>query len=205
MLEALIRIRRYIGCSQVTKRPIFDFISARIRPDVTIQVFAFDDDYSFGILQANAHWQWFTEKGSTLTERFRYTPHSVFDTFPFPQHPTPDKVEAVADAGRALHEYRRNEMEKSESGLTLRDMYRTLELPGANPLRDLHDALDQAVLAAYRFDAARDILEQLLALNFEVAAKIERGEPVTAPGIPPDYPDPGELVSDGCIQPPDLI
>jgi len=204
MLEALGRIKRYIGCSQVTKRPIFDFVSARIRPDVTIQVFAFEDDYTFGILQSNAHWQWFVEKASTLKSDWRYTSHSVFDTFPFPQRPTAERAKAVADAGRSLHEYRRGEMGNSES-LTLRDMYRTLEEPGSNPLRNLHDALDQAVLAAYGFDPDADILEQLLALNLEVAARIDAGEDVTAPGIPPDYPDPAELVSDGCIQPPDLF
>jgi hypothetical protein len=38
-----------------------------------------------------------------------------------------------------------------------------------------------------------------------VAARIEAGESVTAPGIPADYPNPAELVSDGCIQPPELI
>jgi hypothetical protein len=30
-------------------------------------------------------WQWFIGKCSKLTERFRYTPKSVFDTFPWPQ------------------------------------------------------------------------------------------------------------------------
>jgi len=205
MTERMAYIDRYICCSRVTKRPIFDFVSTAVRPDSSLQVFAFRDDYTFGILQSNAHWQWFVEKASTLKSDWRYTPHSVFDTFPFPQHPAPDRIKAVADAGRALHEYRRREMEKSESGLTLRDMYRTLDLPGTNPLRDLHKTLDQAVLAAYGFDPDRDILEQLLALNFEVAARIKAGELVTAPGIPPDYPEPCELVSDGCIQPPDLI
>ena len=90
--------------------------------------------------------------------------------------------------------------------LSLREMYRLMErLPGQYELRDLHAALDQAVIAAYGFAHDRDILEQLLALNNEVAARIDAGEPVTAPGVPPDYPDPGELVSDGCIQPPDLF
>lgn len=204
MTHYLKTIRRYIICSRVTKRPVFDFVSNSIRPDSSLKVFAFEDDYTFGILQANAHWQWFIEKASTLKSDYRYTSHSVFDTFPFPQHPSPAQVKAVADAGRALHEFRRERMASSGT-LTLRDMYRTLEEPGANPLRDLHDALDQAVLAAYGFDPDRDLLEQLLALNFEVAAKIEAGEPVTAPGIPPDYPNSAELVSDGCIQPPDLI
>ncbi|MDE2859603.1 MAG: N-6 DNA methylase [Chloroflexota bacterium] len=205
MLEQLNKLRRFVGCSQTTKRPIFDFISTRIRPDAKIQVFVFEDDYSFGILQSDAHWQWFMARCTTLTERFSYSSSIVFDTFPFPQHPTLVDVKAIADAGRALHEYRRQEMAKSESGLNLRDMYRTLEEPGNNPLRDLHDALDAAVLAAYGFDPDRDILEQLLALNLEVAARIEAGEGVTAPGIPPDYPDPADLVSDGCIQAPDLF
>jgi hypothetical protein len=204
MLAELAKIKRFVGCSQVTKRPIFDFISSQIRPDVTIQVFAFEDDYSFGILQSDIHWRWFTEKGSTLTERYRYTPNSVFDTFPWPQNPTPAQVKAVAEAGRTLHEYRRERMSKSET-LTLRDLYRSLELPGQNPLKDLHAALDAAVLAAYGFDADGDVLAQLLALNQTVAARIEAGEPVTAPGIPPDYPNPDELVSEGCIQPPELI
>ncbi len=204
MTHYLKTIDRYIVCSRVTKRPIFDFVANSIRPDSALKVFAFEDDYSFGILQSDAHWQWFVEKASTLKSDYRYTSHSVFDTFPFPQHPMPDQVKAVADAGRALHEFRRDHMALNDT-LTLRSMYRSLEDPGANPLRDLHDALDQAVLAAYGFDPDRDILEQLLALNLEVAAKIDAGEPVAAPGIPPDYPDPDELISDGCIQPPELI
>jgi hypothetical protein len=38
----------------------------------------------------------------------------------------------------------------------LRALYRTLELPGKNPLKDAHAALDAAVLAAYGFDAEKD-------------------------------------------------
>ena len=204
MTHYLKTIRRFITCSRVTKRPIFDFVSNSIRPDSSLKVFGFDDDYSFGILQADAHWQWFVEKASTLKSDYRYTSHSVFDTFPFPQQPAAGRVKAVASAGRALHEFRRERMESSGT-LTLRDMYRTLEEPGDNPLRDLHAALDAAVLAAYGFDPDADLLEQLLALNLDVAARIDAGEPVTAPGIPPDYPNPAELVSDGCIQPPELI
>ena len=78
----------------------------------------------------------------------------------------------------------------------LRALYRTLELPGANPLKDAHAALDAAVLAAYGFSAKKDLLAQLLALNRKVAAKIERGEPVTAPGVPKNYPDAKKLVTE---------
>ena len=49
----------------------------------------------------------------------------------------------------------------------------TLELPGHNPLKDAHAALDAAVLAAYGFSAKKDLLGQLLALNLEVARRID--------------------------------
>ena len=62
------------------------------------------------------------------------------------------------------------------------------------------EALDNAVLAAYGFSAKKDLLAQLLALNLDVARREAAGEPVTAPGIPPGYPDPARLVTDDCIR-----
>jgi hypothetical protein len=75
------------------------------------------------------------------------------------------------------------------------------DLPGANPLKDAHAALDAAVLTAYGFSAKKDLLKQLLDLNQQVAANIEKGEPVTAPGVPPNYPDAKKLVTEDCIKP----
>ena len=204
MMRELEKLSRYVVCSRVTKRPIFEFARLPIHPSDLVQVFAFDDDYTFGILQSALHWAWFTEKGSTLTERYRYTPHSVFDTFTFPQSPPHAQVKAVADAARALHEWRRERMAKSE-GLTLRRMYQSLEQPGKNPLKELHEALNRAVYAAYDFNLHGNPLAQLLALNRAVHERIQAGEPVTPPGIPADYPNPAELVTEGCIQPPELI
>ena len=57
--NAMSKIRRYIGCSRVTRRPVMVFLSTKICPSDLIQVFAFDDDYSFGILQSSAHFEWF--------------------------------------------------------------------------------------------------------------------------------------------------
>ena len=56
-------------------------------------------------------------------------------------------------------------------------------------------------VAAYGFSAKKDLLAQLLALNLEVAAKIERNEPVTAPGDPKNYPEANKLVTEDCIRP----
>ena len=83
----------------------------------------------------------------------------------------------------------------------LRALYRTLELPGANPLADAPAALDAAVLAAYGFSPKADLLAQLLARNQTVAARIERAESVTAPGIPPVFPNPETLVTGDRIRP----
>jgi len=73
-------------------------------------------------------------------------------------------------------------------------------LPGGSPLKDAHAALDTAVLTAYGFSAKKDLLAQLLALNQQVAAKIEKREPVTAPGVPKNYHDPKKLVTEDCIR-----
>ena len=199
MIELLAKLPRYIVCSDTTKRPVFEFVAHAIRPDHKLRVFVFADDYSFGVLQSYAHWFWFVTKCSKLKSDFNYTSSSVFDTFPWPQSPAVGQVDAVAAAGREIRRVRAEALSKMKGGL--RALYRTLELPGANPLKDAHAALDAAVLAAYGFDPKGDLLAQLLELNQLVAARIERGEPVTAPGIPPGHPDPASLVTDDCIRP----
>jgi hypothetical protein len=161
--------------------------------------FAFDDDYSFGILQSNAHWQWFITKCSKLTERFRYTPESVFDTFPWPQSPTTKAINAVAKAGREVRRVRAGTLSKIKGGL--RALYRTLELPGVSRLKDAHAELDAAVLDAYGFSTKGDLLTQLLNLNLVVSSRIASGKEVTAPGVPVEYRNPQQLVTDDCIKP----
>jgi hypothetical protein len=199
MINLLATMPRYIACSDTTKRPIFVFISREIRPDHKLRVFAFADDYSFGIMQSHAHWLWFVTKCSKLKSDFNYTSSTVFDTFPWPRAATVKQIDAVAAAAREVRRVRVEALPKLKGGL--RALYRTLELPGANPLKDAHAALDAAVLAAYGFSAKQDLLAQLLALNQQVAAKIERGEPVTAPGVPRNYPDAKQLVTEDCIKP----
>jgi len=199
LIDLLEQLPRYLACAEVTKRPIFCFVASAIRPDHTLEAFVLADDYSFGILQSNAHWQWFVAKCSKLKSDFRYTPESVFDTFPWPQSPTKKQINAVADAGREVRRIRDAALLKVSGGL--RAVYRTLELPGKNPLKDAHAALDAAVLDAYGFSPNKDLLAQLLALNLEVARRIDKGQPVTAPGVPPSLGDPAPLITKDCIQP----
>ena len=58
-----------------------------------------------------------------------------------------------------------------------------------------------AVLDAYGFSAKKDLLKQLLDLNLGVARRIEKGEEVTAPGVPKGYGDAKGLVTEDCIRP----
>ncbi len=107
-------------------------------------------------------------------------------------------TEFVAWAGKNIR--RHAETLKNIKG-GFRDPYRTLELPGANPLKDAHATLDTAVLAAFGFYTKKDLLAQLRALNLESAHRIEDGRPVTAPGIPASCPDATKLVTPDCIVP----
>ena len=198
LVHSLISVRRFLVCSRVTKRPIFVFVDSTIRAGDALQAFIFADDYSFGIIQSSAHWQWFIARCSKLKSDYRYTADTVFDTFPWPQSPTIAQIDAVAAAGREVRRVRADALTNIKGGL--RAVYRTLELPGKNPLKDAHAALDAAVLAAYGFSAKADLLAQLLALNLDVSRREQAAEPVTAPGIPPGYPDLARLVTDDCIR-----
>lgn len=182
LIEKISSLPRYIVCGRVTKRPIFEFVSSAIRPNDALQVFSFNDDYSFGILQSTAHWEWFKARCSTLTERFRYTSDTVFDSFPWPQAPTLEQVRGVAEAAVALRGLRNEVMQRQ--GWSLRDLYRTLDTPGKNPLRDAQERLDAAVRAAYGMPAGADVLGFLLSLNGQLAAAEERGEAIVGPGLP---------------------
>lgn len=106
---------------------------------------------------------------------------------------------AVVTVGREVRRVREEALAKIDGGL--RAVYRTLELPGKNPRKDARAALDAAVLAAYGFSPQQDLLAQLLALNLSIAPKIEAGQSVTAPGIPPGYPEPAQLVTEDCVRP----
>jgi hypothetical protein len=162
-----------------------------------MMVFAFADDYSFGVLQSGLHWAWFTAKCSTLTERFRYTSDTVFDTFAWPQAPALKQIRAVADAACALRALRRETMSKND--WSLRELYKTLETPGANRLRDAQDALDVTVRAAYGMKPTEDILAFLLKLNLELAEKEANGQPITPPGLPATVKQPKDFISDDCV------
>ena len=157
--------RRYIALSIVSaeeRKSIYNFVSADIRPDASLQVFAFDDDYSFGVLSSAIHRAWFDERCSKLEARPRYTPTTVWNTFPWPSNPD---TRAVAEISELASHILNARAEYLDQGMSLRAIYDTLRQPGQSRLRDAHDKLDDAVFRAYGFSREDDLLAQLLALN----------------------------------------
>jgi hypothetical protein len=100
-------------------------------------------------------------------------------------------MRAVADAAVALRQMRRETMTKLD--WSLRDLYRSLEEPGANPLR-----------AAYGMGKNDDILTHLLALNHACAEKEKSGQKITPPGLPLPPEEHAAFITTDCIEAPQL-
>lgn len=197
LIQKINTIPRYIVCSRVTKRPIFEFVSSKIRPNDALQVFTLADDYSFGILQSNFHWKWFISRCSTLKKDFRYTSDTVFDTFPFPRSPTLEQVRQVAEASASLRQIRREIMNQYK--WNLRELYRRLtenpESTAIQSLQQAHDRLDRAVASAYQISPETDPLQFLLNLNWQVTGQETDGEKITGPGLPDCIEDPAPFIT----------
>ncbi len=114
--------------------------------------------------------------------------------------PKLDAVKAVAVAARKLRQVRRNLCAKHD--LSLRDLYRSAELPGNHPLDDAQEALDAAVRKAYGMTAKADPLKFLFDLNQSLAAVEEKGTPIVGPGLPAAFAADKSLRSDDCLRMP---
>ena len=124
----------------------------------TIAVFSVANHAAFCIFQSRVHEVWARFLGSSMKDDLRYTPSDCFETFPFPEGwETDGSLEA---AGRSYYEYRAAIMVDNDEGMTktynrLNDIYETD--PRIVELRELHAAMDRAVLDAYGWaDIATD-------------------------------------------------
>ena len=198
LMDILSTKKRYITCSRVTKRPIFEFISSQISPSDALTVFPMDDDYSFGILQSEIHWEWFTARCSTLKGDWRYTSESVFNSFPWPQNPTKEQIARIAEYAKALRIKRREIMDKHD--YSLRDLYRIIETTPSNPISEIQEKLDKAVREAYGMKKTDEVLPFLLKLNHSLAEKEANGEFVQGPGLPLCVNDNSEYISEDCVK-----
>ena len=114
-------------------------------------------------LQSRCHDVWARFFSSTLEDRLNYSPSDGFETFPFPENfETDAKLEAV---GKEYYEFRAALMVKNNEGLTktynrFHDPNETA--PDIQKLRELHAAMDRAVLDAYGWTDLKPTCEFLL-------------------------------------------
>jgi hypothetical protein len=146
MREALDGLPRYIAGPAQGKRILFTWVDAAVCPSNLVTAFAFDDDYSMGVLASSVHAQWALAQASTLEDRTRYTTTSTFDTFPWPT-PTDVQRKEVGSAAKRLIDER--DLLSMEHGLGLTELYNLVEDGGFRLLRELQSRLDEAVARAY--------------------------------------------------------
>ena len=130
----------------------------------------------------------------------RYTTTTVYETFPFPQwgllhdieldKKVPEKTKIVKDVAECAREfYKLKNKIRIKSDLSLRDLYRGLELSVKHPLKKAQEKLDQAVKKAYYYGLPKnmqkeDPLEFLLGLNLLCYKKEKEGHQIVGPGLP---------------------
>jgi hypothetical protein len=180
MRSALAPLTRYIATAGHAKRLILCWCDPWTLSSNAINVFAFEDDYSMGVLQSRAHVAWAWSRSSTLETRLRYTPTSVFATFPWPQNASTARREEVSDASRRLLA-RRDEI-CARDGLGLTQVYNLVDEGAYAELASLQKKLDIAVTRCYGWprSVAQDD-EALVRLLRERNEKVKFGAPYGGP------------------------
>ena len=171
MRHAIEGMPRFAICVLHAKRLLLIWAEPHWRPSHACGVFAFDDDYNFGICSSRVHEVWARANSSTLEDRLRYTPTTAFATFPFP-NPTNSQRERIASAAKLIIPLRRAACDAISAGLT--KVYNLMDDGGFVELKAAHRELDLAVAAAYGWnstmldDSAR-LLDALFDLNAQCA------------------------------------
>lgn len=175
MRKAIEPLSRYIAGNAQGKRFLFCWVDRADCPSNLTNVFAFDDDYSMGILTSSIHGAWARSESSTLRIDLRYTPTSCFETFPWP-HPDDGVRNEIGEITKDLIERRQAICVENEIGLT--DLYNQVDEGAWSDIAELHRRLDEAVAHAYGWDRAiaHDSLE-IKARLAELHASIVDGAP----------------------------
>ncbi|MBI5330900.1 MAG: hypothetical protein HZB71_09835 [Betaproteobacteria bacterium] len=163
----LAGLPRYIATVETAKHRAFQFLDAAIAPDNMLVCIAVDDAYALGVLSSRIHVTWALATGGTLEDRPRYNKTRCFETFPFPD-PGPEQAQRIRALAEELDAHRKRQ-QAAHPDLTLTGMYNVLEALRAGRaltakekilheqglvslLKQIHDDLDAAVLAAYGWD-----------------------------------------------------
>ena len=199
LYAAIEDLSRILVVSRIANALAFTFLARPVVGNEKVIVFLPASYTCFACLQSRLHEQFSRYLGSSLKDDLIYTPTDCFETFPFPTallDATASDLtheatrQALESIGERYHQFRAELMVSNNEGLTstynrFHDAAETSE--GILELRRLHDAMDQAVLAAYVWS---DVLPAGSGIN-----------PSTSPcGFGLDYLD----LEDDALLPPDL-
>lgn len=133
--------------------PTFAFLPSGMVYDQTLLVFASDSYSFFAAIASRLHEEWTLIEGGSMGETPRYNLRSCFEPFPFPQtfHDTESEI-SLNVAGATYYRARSDLMVSNNEGLTktynrFHDPHE--KSPEIAKLRELHAAMDRAVLEAY--------------------------------------------------------
>jgi hypothetical protein len=163
LYSAISGLSRVLVCGQTSKYRTVTFVPNGCVYDQKLIVFAFDCGAAFAALQSQCHEHWALAFGSTLGDSPAYTPTDCFETFPFPKAYLNDA--ALEATGEACFAFRRTLMIRNNEGLTA--TYNRFHDPSESAsdilkLRELHAAMDRAVLDAYGWTDIQPTCEFLL-------------------------------------------
>ena len=150
MTSALTGLERVLVCAIISNKIYFAFLPTRTVFSHKLVVFPFQSFPPFCVVQSNVHEIWARFFSSTMKDDINYSPSDCFETFPFPDGWETDP--ALETAGQAYYEFRASLMVRNDEGLTktynrFHDPYD--DDPEIAKLRELHAAMDRAVLDAY--------------------------------------------------------
>jgi len=171
MREAVQALQRFAVLPGHAKRLQVVWVSREVLASNATNVFAVDDDFSMAVLQSRAHVSWAWQQSSTLETRLRYTPTSVFMTFPWPDRATESQREYAADVCRELLAHRSDLCLEHNVGLT--KLYNAMNDGAYADLKALHKKLDVAIVDCYgwpKTDAQddKDLVRRLTELNRQI-------------------------------------
>lgn len=150
LTSALSLSSRALVIPRVADAGTFTFLPVGMVFSEQLVVCTLDTFSALCCLQSRVHEVWARFFGSSMKDDLRYTPSDCFETFPFP--PDWETNAALETVGREYYEYRAALMVEHNEGLT-KTYNRFHHQHETNPkilrLRELHAAMDHAVLAAY--------------------------------------------------------
>jgi hypothetical protein len=172
LFDAIDGLPRFIACPATSKRISMIWCEPDWCPGNATSVFAFSDDYAFGVLSSSIHTRWATDRSTRLKSDPRYTIQS-FATFPWPERAGSPVDDEITELSRAIDHTRREVCADRQIGLTT--LYNAVEEGAYVELGTLHSELDKAVCRAYGWPiaTAADPVDQearLVELNAVAAA-----------------------------------